>query len=153
MANGASKEFTEFKFWCQKVLPLVYDDSLSYYEVLCKVVAYLNDIVGGGLPVLSDQISANTEDIYNLKNELDIINKEMEKIANGDYVSLYINSLATWIDGNLKSMVSKIVNYVFFGITDDGHFAAYVPDTWDFIRFDTNVDPRSENYGHLYLYY
>lgn len=153
MANGAPKEFTEFKFWCQKVLPLVYDDSLSYYEVLCKVVAYLNDMVGGGLPVLSEQISANTEDINNLKNELDIINKEMEKIANGDYVSLYINSLATWIDGNLKSMVSKIVNYVFFGITDDGHFAAYVPDTWDFIRFDTNVDPQSENYGHLYLYY
>lgn len=31
-----------FRFWCQKVLPLVYDDSLSYYEVLCKVVDYLN---------------------------------------------------------------------------------------------------------------
>ena len=31
-----------FKFWCQKVLPLVYDDSLSYYELLCKVVDYLN---------------------------------------------------------------------------------------------------------------
>lgn len=31
-----------FRFWCQKVLPLVYDDSLSYYEVLCKVVNYLN---------------------------------------------------------------------------------------------------------------
>lgn len=32
-----------FRFWCQKVLPLVYDDSLSYYELLCKVVAYLNN--------------------------------------------------------------------------------------------------------------
>ena len=31
-----------FRFWCQKVLPLVYDDSLSYYELLCKVVDYLN---------------------------------------------------------------------------------------------------------------
>ena len=31
-----------FRFWCQKVLPLVYDDSLSYYEVLCKVVDYIN---------------------------------------------------------------------------------------------------------------
>ena len=34
-----------FKFWCQKVLPLVYDDSLSYYELLCKVVEYLNNII------------------------------------------------------------------------------------------------------------
>lgn len=32
-----------FKFWCQKVLPLVYDDSLSYYELLSRVIAYLNN--------------------------------------------------------------------------------------------------------------
>lgn len=35
--------FKPFRFWCQKVLPLVYDDSLSYYELLCKLVKYLND--------------------------------------------------------------------------------------------------------------
>ena len=35
-----------FRFWCQKVLPLVYDDSLSYYELLCKVVDYLNNEAG-----------------------------------------------------------------------------------------------------------
>lgn len=33
------------RFWCQKVLPLVYDDSLSYYEVLCKVVSQLNTFI------------------------------------------------------------------------------------------------------------
>ena len=32
---------SNFRFWCQKVLPLVYDDSLSYYEVLCKIVKYI----------------------------------------------------------------------------------------------------------------
>lgn len=34
-----------FRFWCQKVLPLVYDDSLSYYELLNKVVVYLNNTI------------------------------------------------------------------------------------------------------------
>lgn len=34
-----------FRFWCQKVLPLVYDDSLSYYEVLCKLSHKLNELV------------------------------------------------------------------------------------------------------------
>lgn len=34
-----------FMFWCQKVLPLVYDDSLSYYELLDKVVNYLNNAI------------------------------------------------------------------------------------------------------------
>ena len=32
-------------FWCHKILPLVYDDSLSYYEVLCKLRSYLNCVV------------------------------------------------------------------------------------------------------------
>lgn len=34
-----------FRFWCQKVLPLVYDDSLSYYELLNKIVVYLNNVI------------------------------------------------------------------------------------------------------------
>lgn len=32
-------------FYCQKVLPLVYDNSLSYYEVLCKAVGKLNEVI------------------------------------------------------------------------------------------------------------
>ena len=36
---------TPLRFWCQKVLPLVYDDSLSYYELLNKVVVYLNNTI------------------------------------------------------------------------------------------------------------
>lgn len=38
-------DIRKFRFWCQKVLPLVYDDSLSYYEILCKVVNYLNKVI------------------------------------------------------------------------------------------------------------
>lgn len=34
-----------FHFWVQRILPLVYDDSLSYYEVLCKVVRKLNEVI------------------------------------------------------------------------------------------------------------
>lgn len=33
------------KFWVQKVLPLTYDDSLSYYELLSKVVYKLNEVI------------------------------------------------------------------------------------------------------------
>lgn len=39
------KKITDFKFWCQEVLPLVYDDSLSYYEVLCKFSEKLNEVI------------------------------------------------------------------------------------------------------------
>lgn len=34
----------KFRYWCQTTLPTVYDDSLSYYELLNKVVAHLNTV-------------------------------------------------------------------------------------------------------------
>ena len=39
------KDLQPFFFWCQKVLPLTYDNSLSYVEVLYKVVDYLNHVI------------------------------------------------------------------------------------------------------------
>ena len=41
-------EFNKVNFvrgWCYKVLPLVYDDSLSYYEMLCKFKDALNQVI------------------------------------------------------------------------------------------------------------
>ena len=36
---------SNIRFWCYKVLPLVYDDSLSYYELLCKITAKINEMI------------------------------------------------------------------------------------------------------------
>lgn len=36
--------YRPLRYWVQKVLPLVYDESLSYYELLSKIVAKLNEI-------------------------------------------------------------------------------------------------------------
>lgn len=35
----------KLRYWCHKILPLVYDDSLSYYEFLCKMNAKLNEVI------------------------------------------------------------------------------------------------------------
>lgn len=35
----------KLKYFCNKILPLVYDDSLSYYEVLCKVSDKINEVI------------------------------------------------------------------------------------------------------------
>ena len=37
--------FPDFAFWLQKTQPLVYDDALSYYEVLCRISAMLNQLI------------------------------------------------------------------------------------------------------------
>ena len=40
-----NKQVQVFTFYCQHILPLVYDESLSYYETLCKLQAKLNEVI------------------------------------------------------------------------------------------------------------
>ena len=58
-----------FRFWCQKVLPIVYDDSLSNYEVLCKVVGKLNELAENQNN-LSDEIKEVAKDLNDFKNQV-----------------------------------------------------------------------------------
>lgn len=46
--------FPDFAFWLQKTQPLVYDDALSYYEVLARIAAMINQ--------LTKQVNDLTED-------------------------------------------------------------------------------------------
>lgn len=53
----------KFKYWCNKILPLVYDDSLSYYEFLGKVYEKLNETI--------DAVNSNTEAINVFDKRID----------------------------------------------------------------------------------
>ena len=88
MSNMTYNNTPELKFWCQKALPLVYDDSLSYYEVLCKVVAYLN---------------STTEDVRNLIDEVNGIIIDLENVAIID---------DSVVAGNYVWSSQKVVDYV-----------------------------------------
>lgn len=139
-----------FNFWCQKVLPLVYDDSLSYYEVLCKMCDYVNGLMSD-VTELQEMLSPFDVTITEIKADIEELQSELEKVKNGDYTSMYIDSLSKWIDNNLQQLVSKVVKFVVFGLSNDGNFVAYVPSTWEFMQFDTIIDPTSDLYGHLIM--
>lgn len=49
------------RFYCQPILPLVYDESLSYYETLCKVVGQLN-ITGDTVNKLNEGLANEISD-------------------------------------------------------------------------------------------
>lgn len=124
----------EFGFWCQKVLPLVYDESLSYYEVLCKIRDKLNELIK------QDEIFG--EALRQLEKELAEIN---QWIANFD---------TTFV----KNLVDKYVaTMIFVGINDAGYIFYDMPESWDDIQFSTtglDVDVASmPEYGHLVLSY
>lgn len=144
--------FTRLKYWVQMALPLVYDDSLSYMELLAKVVEKLNEL-GEDYNELVEQIEESEHDYKQLVEDVAILNEEMEKVKNGDYVSAYIPALSQWIDDNLQEMVEKVVKFVQFGLTDSGYFEVTIPDNWDFLQFSTIYDTTDPNYMHLVIEY
>lgn len=130
------ERLTQFRFWCQKVLPLVYDNSLSYYEVLCKLTEHINGMVEG--------VEIAIESVQDLAVDVAEIEKELEKISEGNFEFIY-------------QIVANAIKNVFFGLTMNGYFVAYIPDSWDDITFETtgwDVDiPSHPEYGHLVLSY
>lgn len=52
---------------------------------------------------------------------------------------------------DFDEIISKTMKMVFFGLTDDGYFCAYIPDTWDDIQFDTGMIYGEPEYGRLIL--
>lgn len=108
-----------FKFWCQKVLPLIYDDSLSYYELLCKVVDYLNNTMTD-VTVLHDefvQLQNWVNDYFeNLDVQNEINNKLDEMAEDGTLSNLlepYLNEFNTKIskqDESIAVLNSRVDN-------------------------------------------
>ena len=66
-------DLKRFRFWCYKVLPLVYDDSLSYYEVLCKVVDYINKLIEQD-KVFGDEIGELQRELATVQDWIDNFN-------------------------------------------------------------------------------
>lgn len=129
-----------FKYWTHKILPLVYDDSLSYYEVLNKLTEKLNEVIEN-----YSVFDGTIQDLIEFKNSL----------TNGEFPEPFEDALNKWIDSKLTTLISTAVHNVWFGLTDSGYFVAYIPDSWSEITFqttgyDTDVDLQPE-YGHLIL--
>ena len=134
------KPLHHFRFWCQKVLPLVYDDSLSYYEVLCKVVNYINNLIGTNNEIIKY--------VDELKAELKVVQ---------DWIDNFDTSFA-------ESIIREyLATMIFVEISDAGYIIYYIPESWNDIQFNTTGfdvtnDQLSDDkhvanydYGHLVL--
>lgn len=130
-------DLTEFRFWCFKVLPLVYDDELSYYEVICKCVDYINNLI---------------ENDKAISNDVEKLKQEMKKVQE-------------WIDNYDTSFAESIIReylatMIFVTISDSGYIVYNIPANWKSITFNTtgldienNIGVGNYDYGHLVLSY
>lgn len=101
LASGPN--MSAFRFWCQKVLPLAYDDSLSYYELLCKVVDHLNRVIENENTVTGD-VQKMYEAFVALEN---YVNRYFEE---ADFESLVENALNEMVlNGTLASVINEEV--------------------------------------------
>lgn len=126
-----------FKFWCYKVLPLVYDDSLSYYEILCKMVTYINNLI-------------ETDKLQN--DEINKLKQEVQEVQN------WINNFDTRFAESI--IASYLATMIFVTISDEGYIIYTIPSHWENITFNTtgldienNIGVGNYDYGHLVLSY
>ena len=83
-----------FKFWAQKVLPTVYDDSLSYYEVLTKLVYHINKMIedmdnfNTTIDSTLDAFSSTQDYVNNVKDTMVATYNQLQ-----DYVNHYFDNL------------------------------------------------------------
>lgn len=73
-----------------------------------------------------------------------------DRLNDGDFES---SKFLEWADKNLPAMVCEMVRFVWFGLTPDGHFCAYVPANWGWLTFNTGTDITEPEYGHLIITY
>ena len=80
----------------------------------------------------------------------------MDDINAGNLPDVVYEELRAWISANIYDIIGELVKMVFFNLTDDGYFVAYIPESWSDIIFGTtglDTFPAGIDYGHLTLSY
>lgn len=115
----------KFNFWCNKVLPLVYDDSLSYYEVICKLAQYgeyMRNYFVNLFYLLEEQIASINEkeqdftsknrDVGDLVWINDCLYRVIHKIPAGNHYVVGENIESITIETLIKTGYKSIADYI-----------------------------------------
>ena len=98
------------------------------------------------LSELEDWRAQHEQDYQELKQIYD-------DIVAGNFPQAMIDALYQWMQDNALDLVGSMIKHVYFGLTNDGYFCAFIPQNWSDVQFDTIMDYDSPLYGHLMLIY
>ena len=79
-----------------------------------------------------------------------------DSIMAGNFTPEMEDALYKWTTAHTAEIIGQAIKTVFFGITDDGYFVAYIPNNWSDIIFGTSgldTFPQGVEFGHLTLTY
>lgn len=100
---------------------------------------------------LIDYMVENTEWVKHHEEEYKELKDLYDAVMAGNFPESITDAFHDWMKENANELVGSMVHNVFFGLTDSGYFAAYIPESWSDITFGTIED--GELYGHLVLSY
>lgn len=119
-----------------------YDTDLR--ELICKVTSILK-----GVADLEGWKEQHEKEYEELKEFYD-------NLMEGNLTPELEEALYKWTSENTIEIIGRAIKTVFFGLTDDGYFVAYIPNSWNDITFGTSgLDdfPAGVDFGHLTLSY
>lgn len=124
-------------------LPTFYWDVYSSEQRIKSMCEELHKLVDYAT-VLGMSVNTNHD-------RIDALYAEFEEFKESGFSQYYEELLKQWIDENQATIYEHLARQIFFGLTDDGHFCAYIPNSWSDISFDTGAVFGRADYGRLIL--
>lgn len=92
-------------------------------------------------------------ELSDAQSEIEELKRAYDEFESGGFIDTYLDKIEEWINENMERLFAEAAKMVFFGLTLDGHFVAYIPESWSDIDFDTGMVYGSPEYGRLILRY
>lgn len=139
------QRITPYPLWNHftPTLPNLYWDVDSHEERIKRICLELHKLVEYA-DYLGENINFDHDTIVQLQHDF-------QKFIDGEYDDYYKQVIYDWIQENFEALISEGIKQVYFGLTDDGYFCAYIPDSWSEITFDTGAVYDRSDYGRLIL--
>lgn len=122
-----------------KILPLEYDNSLSYMEMICSLMRKINDIISN--------INTTNDTIKTIKENIELVNKEIAKLEKDLKESTSYEYLEPIIVSIINDMVKEgllIVNSRWVADNSPKNKVP-LPTSAEFNFFETTLDPIKYN--------
>lgn len=117
----------------------------------------LNDLNLDYVLDVARKAAETLKDLGNYAERVAELEDAVDKLERGDLTPELAASIVDLVQRDIIGLVGDMVKFVFFGLTQDGYFVAYIPEPWDSIIFNTtNYDIRIDgvtDFGRLVLSY
>ncbi len=124
-------------------IPKLYWDVYSQEERIKRICMELHK--------LCEYASALNVNINLNHDMIDALQAEFEKFKESGFIDYYVDLIEAWINEHMPDIIKQAIKMVYFGLTDNGYFCAYIPDSWSDITFDTGAVFGRSDYGRLIL--